>query len=155
VCVCVYVTQWVSVIFRGAHSQELVEFHKNWSELEVNRCFLRSPSWFYLEWLGRVVEGICIYTMGNKTDQWITRNILSKCMESDILFKNGNCKGRKSTTYEVLGNRLLSRIIAFVNNTDGYISVNDIVIDQIVSYVFVSCWRNSVRTVGRYFNIRP
>jgi len=77
-------------------------------------------------------------------------------MESDILFKNGNCKGRKTTTYEVLGNRLLSRIIVLVNNTDGYISLNDVVIDQIVSYVFVSYWRNSVRTVGQYINIyRP
>jgi len=40
-------------------------------------------------------------------------------MESDIQFKNGNCKRRKSTTYEVSGKCLLSRITAFVNNTDG------------------------------------
>jgi len=70
-------------------------------------------------------------------------------MESDILFKNGNCKGKKSTTYEVLINSLLSRITAFVNNTDKDISVDDVVIDQIVSYVFVSYWRNS-GTIHKY-----
>jgi len=69
-------------------------------------------------------------------------------MKSDVLYKSGNCKGRKSTRYEVLGNRFLSRIIAFVNNTDRYISENDIVIDQIISYMFVSYWRNGVCTVG-------
>jgi hypothetical protein len=70
--------------------------------------------------------------------------------------KNGNFKGRKSTTYDILDNSLLSRIIAFVNNTDGDISVNFIVIDKIVSYVFVTYWRSSVCTVGQYINIyRP
>jgi hypothetical protein len=73
-------------------------------------------------------------------------------MESDILFENGNCKGRKSTTHEVLGNSLLSRITAFVNNTDRDSSVNDVA-DQIVSYLFVSYWRNSAHTVGQYINI--
>jgi hypothetical protein len=76
-------------------------------------------------------------------------------MESDILFKNGNFKDRKSTTCEVLGKSLLSRITALENNTDGDISVND-VIDQIVFYVFVSYWRNSVHRVGQNINIyRP